>query len=210
MAISGAVSYASTLDRLASQLLGIPGSFLPIFIIVFGLSWCMYVIHVKTMEESNSRITLPIEDKSQLRYKYGQPVRYLAKAGLLILLVLLPGKLSTAIDEVVPLPPTFYGYLIDARSAKPMADVRVRVVTADGVDITKGVWLSDSEGFYIVETLQRVQRNAHLVVIQPDCNMEQSLSLRRVDESHIDAFGRNTPAELRPMFRHIINCGGGK
>jgi hypothetical protein len=173
------------------------------------LTMPVFLVSAKEETQGHASTITSADSKPHLECKYSQPVRYLAKIGMVVVLVSVPGKVVSLADEVIPLPATLYGYLVDARTGQSIADARVRVVSADGTDITQDTWLSDSEGFYIVRTTRRAYRNDRLLVTHQDCTGEQSFRLRRADEwSEVPPSAPKE--ELRPIFRHVLNCGGGK
>jgi hypothetical protein len=210
LAASGVASYADVLYKLFTNIIGAPGVLVPLFILLFVLVWCVFLVSAKDETQSHASIVISTDNKRHLEFKYGQPVRYFAKIGIVLIIVSLPGKVISSTYKIIPLPTIFYGYLVDARTGQPIADARVRVVSADGADITQSTWLSDSEGFYIVRTTKRAYRNDRILVNDANCTTkEYSLPLRRADE--LPAVQSNKPkVGLRPVFRHVLNCGGGK
>jgi hypothetical protein len=190
---------AGYLDSAEKLFVGIFGDFMGTFrflLVVVALLGCVGIVCSKRRIASSSA-----GSSISHQYSFTQPVRITAKFGIIALLVLLPTKVIAVKDDFIPLPPSFYGYLVDARSGQPVSDAGIRVMTHDGIDVTDGIWLSDSQGFYIVRTRDRVKRTAQLMVTIPECQTRQSLRLRRVDQIG----SRNG----FPMFRHhVIACGG--
>jgi hypothetical protein len=195
--IAAAAAYFESSEKL---FIGVFGDFKGTFrllLVVVALLGCVFMVRSKRQVLSTST-----GDSSSLQYSFAQPMRIVAKFGIIALLALLPTRVIAAKDDFIPLPQTIYGYLVDARSDKPVSDAGIRVVNQDGVDVTDGVWLSDSQGFYVVKTSEPVMRTAHIIISIPECKSRQSLTLRRVDQIG----SRNG----YPVFRHVAECGESK
>ena len=203
--ITNIASYVEAVDKVASRLLSSPNSILPVASIIFGLAWCVIVIKAKGKSSKGNIPSLGTVSLPQ--YRYSQPVRHFAKIGFLFLVLLMPKKAQALIDEIKPLPTTLYGYVLIAKSGEPAVDAKVRVVTSEGVDITKSALPVDSDGFYIIETTRPARRNSRIFISLPDCGEEQTLTIRREDEATIDALGHPISSGLWPVFRHVLSCG---
>jgi hypothetical protein len=210
LAFSGAATFFDAFTTLANRLFGIAGSIIPLGLVVVGLAWSIFVINTKDKQMLATVIVARTVPPSELTYAYSQSIRYLAKISMVVLLLLLPSHVAAVIDEFIPLPSTIYGYLVDARSRKPVIDAVVRVVDTNGVDVTTNQWPSDSTGFYIIENSRRVRRNSRIVVSQADCKTENELPMFRIYETRVDLSGNKIPRFLKPAFQHTINCGGTK
>ena len=142
----------------------------------------------------------------QSTYAYSQLLRFLAKLGLLLLVIMLPYKLMTVADDLLPLPTTIYGYIYTGAD-QPVDGARVRLVSRHGDDITSGTWFTDSQGFYIVKAVRHVRRSDVIKTIPNKCESELSLALTKSNEVPVS----NTildPQQRRPadIFVHHINC----
>ncbi len=203
--LSGAVSFSDLLSKFLNGLLGISGSIVPLALLSSGLAWAIHVIVAKQHESGNLLLTgilvypVPI-------YYYDQVSRLLGKIGILILLVLLPWQVVLVVDEFVPLPITLYGYLIDAKTRQPVEGTVLRIVNGSGVDVTRYQLPSESLGL----SVQRVRRNAKLVVSRPDCSGENELPLFSAYESREDALGNEIKTSVNPVFRYTFYCGASK
>jgi TIR domain len=207
--LSGGVSLSETISKLANDLFGLPGSAVPLLVALTGLAWAWFVVGAKNAISQQPRIEVPQHDVAAPRiiYTYDETVRWIAKFGLLLFAILFIRQLSTFVDDLVPLPTTIHGYLIDGRTGAPLEGASVRVFEKSGVDITTKQLASDSTGFYVVHTLRGFRRNATVVVSPPKCGSESRLPLYRIYETSLDVHGDKLPEYLRPVFRHTVRCG---
>jgi hypothetical protein len=202
---AGAVSYAESVQKVAAIFLGSASSLLPALLALTGTLWCIWIIDAKQVRASQPVLV----GGSVFEYAYRQPVRQIAKVGLLALLVLLPIKISAAVDDFIPLPLTFYGFLLDSRTGQRIEAATVRVVNVNGVDVTRdGTWESDKYGFYEVRTLQPVTRDGHLSIKMADCPEIRTLPIRKADQCSTCPSSPFVSTKLKPMFRHVFSCGG--
>jgi hypothetical protein len=174
------------------SLLGVSGNILPtLFFIVAGC------ISYNAIVEKNEVKSALSETHVFYQYKYNQFIRIASKAGILISLIFIPIEMKKFVTELIPLPKTISGYLVDKRTSKPIAEATVRIKTTSGVDITEGTWISDTKGFYIVKTMVNAKRDSKLDV-SLQCNKSYELPLS--EEYEI----KNTKSKS-PTFKHVIN-----
>jgi hypothetical protein len=192
VALTTAAGYLESAEKV---FIGVFGDFIGTFrllLIIVSLVGCVFIVRSKT------QLAKPFAMSSSFEYSFPQLVRILGKAGVIVLLVLLPSKFIAAKDDFVPLPRTLHGYLLYGKTGKALSDARIRVVTQDGVDVTDGNWFSDSKGFYIVRTRERVKRTAQIIISLPECQFREALRLRRIDQTGTE--------DGIPIFRHVADC----
>jgi hypothetical protein len=205
--ILAASAQAEAVQKLTSQFVGDFSSTVQLLLQFFAMLWCVTVISSKTPNTGSSIIHVDFAPADQQStYTYSQLLRSLAKLGLLALVIILPYKLTTVADDLLPLPRTIYGYLYKGAD-QPVDGARVRLVSRGGDDITSGTWFTDSHGFYIVKAVRRVRRSDVIKTIPGNCESELSLALTKSNEVP----GGNTtlnPQLSRPadIFVHHINC----
>jgi len=202
---SGGLSLWTEASKVANDRLGLPGSAVPMLLAAAGLAWACFVITAKAKGH-----TAPSLVSSPATYAHYQPLRWMAKAAVPILAVVFVMQAVAFQGDLVPLPATLYGFLVDGRTGEPAENVSVRVIDAGGVDVTTRQLSSDSAGFYIVHTSRRVRRDARLQVVRPDCSDVASLPLYRSFETVVDAHGDALTSPVRPVFRHTILCAESK
>jgi hypothetical protein len=196
--------FAEKSQELARNLLGGYGSFIPLLLVIFLILWSLYVIGAKISSEAftvgfrNDKAGSP-----GFVYKHGQLVRWFSRMLLVALLYLIPRAAAPIVDELSTLPTVLYGYLQDAHTGKPLEGIIVRVVTAEGQDITNGHWKTDSDGFWIVKTSRPSDRHAKLAIWLPDCSVQELLPLNHESEL---AHKRAARKELGPIFSHSVSC----
>lgn len=204
VALTGAGSYLTLVKDVGMTLLGLSGSLIPSIIVIAGIIWCFVII---TSKEQKHEAGFAQKDLKTLQYVYVQPVRHLSKITLLFfLLYVLPLNINKALVERIPLASVIYGNLVDARTGDPVIDARIRILTSDGIDVTKGEWFTDSRGFFIVETKSSIYRDAILAVFPTDCSKEIHLPLLSSFEVSVSETALNLPEGLDPMFQHQITC----
>ena len=201
LAASGGLSLASGATRLATDLLGLPGSIVPVALAFVGLLWAW---HLVTSKGRRDRVPGLVE--SPLVYAFHQPIRQFAKLAAILLIVLLVRQTHILADDLTSLPTTIYGYLVDARNGGPAEGALVRIVDRSGVDVTLKQLPSDSVGFYVVHTSRNVRRNATGQVMFAPCSAPSALPLYRIFETGVDAYGAPVPESLSPVFRHTLVC----
>jgi len=202
--LSGAVAWIDLPRKIVQQFLGITSNFLPLALLIFGFLWCILVIVAKDLPVARPAGFTSLRDGPPVpTYRNTQVTRWLAKLMLLLLLVPIPRAALAWADTTFAMPPKIYGYILDAQSGQPIEGARLRVINENGIDVTSGEWLSDSTGFYVVETSARVTRLASLEVYRRDCQVPQSLSLKREFEVVLKPL---QDEHLRPMFRHQLGC----
>lgn len=198
--ISGVVAWAEQTQNVAHVLFGLPAVILPFLLLASGIGWSLLII---TSKEKHESFGFGASDSaSEATYRYGQVTRGFGKIALVVLLCLSPKVATACTDQIIPLPNRLYGYIEDSRSGKPIDDARIRVVTAEGVDVTAGEWRSDSYGFYTVWTSRRVTRSASLEVYRQGCRTPQQLSLQRSFEMQPKA----SIGAVAPIFHHRIEA----
>lgn len=201
----GIVNLASFWDaaaKVSAQVFGDFTSLLQLILAIIGCAWCISIIRGKTQRQASS---LELAAAAQHEYSSSTIVRFSAKLAFMAFLLIIPTKTISAVGDLLPLPSTIYGYLIDLDSGQPLEQARVSLVTADGVDITAGVWFSDSHGFYIVTSSRRAWRSAKLIVTHP-CAKPVMLSLSK--SYQINPTDAEKQQDIEPLFRHVITCAG--
>jgi hypothetical protein len=192
--VTAAAGYFDSAEKLfVGAFGGFVGTFRFLLLVVAQVG-CWFVICSKQRKGSGI-----LASDVSFQYSFAQPLRFGAKLGSLLLLLLVPTRFLAAKDDFVPLPRKFYGYLVDGKSGQPIRNASVRVATADGVDVTDGLWFSDTDGFYVVGTREPVKRSGHVLVSETTCPSRVRLNLRRIDQV-------GTKNDL-PIFRHVLTCG---
>jgi hypothetical protein len=209
IAVLAASAQAEAVQKLVSQLVGDLSLVVQLFLLLGAILWCVAVISGKTPSKLTAGVVAGANSKREYSYAYSQPVRIAAKIGLIIFVVAFPIKLKAIMEEALPLPSTIYGYLL-YDTTKPVDGAHVRVVSADGSDITVGIWVSDSNGFYIIKARRAMRRSDVLKVMPDDCADEVSLSLTKSNEIPSRNSDDRNDAMLSPLFRHRIHCSGSK
>ena len=200
IALLAATGQAEALQKIAFALVGDRTSLVRLLLTVSALCWCVVVISKKT------RVPGLAAASDKRVYSYSRPLRLLAILAAAILMVAIPSKISATVDELVPLPKTIYGYLYQL-NGRPIDGANIRLVSSGGEDITRGDWLSDSEGFYIVKADRRIRRSDILTIFGEGCAGQHFLTLRRENEFKMNAL-RERPGrpELSPKFYHHLSC----
>jgi hypothetical protein len=162
--------------------LGIAGAYFPVLAAIAGLFGCAYAIYSKTRRSIESET---IASDMQKQYSFGIWTRRLAKVGFIAFVLLIPRDIINAFDDSSLLPTLITGVIIDAGTRSPIEGARVRVLAADGVDVTRPsvTGVSDSHGVFIAATTIRVRRNASLVIYRPDWKPVTSPLWRRFQTS---------------------------
>lgn len=173
-------------------------AWLPSLILIALLVLCVHMIGAT--DEVPAPAGIGAAKPKIRRFRYANAVRHVAKAAALVLLITIPVQLYGAARMSIPLPATISGLVLQERDrTKGVADAMVSVVEHDGTDITRGRWLTDSDGFYSVSATRRIPRTATLHITRPDCK-PATLSLA-------PAFQVKDPKRATPMFRHTMDCG---
>lgn len=207
IAVLAASAQAEAAQKLASQLVGEFSNVVQLFLMVFAILWCVTVIRSKV---STTGITVTAVDagtpQEDITFTYSQVVRFAAKAGMLVLIALIPSKVGAIAAELSPLPVAIYGYIYEGQD-KPVDSARVWLVSRTGADITDGTWFTDSRGFYLVKAVRKVRRSDSVKIIPDQCNRELRLSLAEPNELRPGAPSQSVPpSESVPTFIHHISC----
>lgn len=191
-ALVGLFAFLDIVRRTLVELIGAPGVFVQLALIVVAIGGCAHIISAR---------------RSGATYRYGRIFRTAAKVLVLVLvLYAVPRNVAAVSEHFATVPDTFGGYLVDAGTGEPVDGARVRVVGARGATIGESSWPSDTGGFYIV-TMERAARRseAELAVHSDRCG-SHTLPLTRDFERD-----RNSSTPLRAgrggaVFRHAIEC----
>jgi hypothetical protein len=107
----------------------------------------------------------------------------LGGAGLALVLAICAYEFRDAFQMLLPLPSRIAGMLIDAETQAPVAGATVRIVTADGVDVTgpESAVETDSNGVFFVVSNLPIRRSAKLVVHRHDCKPRNLALLRQFE-----------------------------
>jgi len=206
IAVLGASAQIEAVRKVGSEFVGDFSSLFQLVLQLFAIFWCMAVISGKSELASGSAIIhSPASASPQLLYSYSQPLRFLAKVGLLLLMFLIPVSLRAVADEVIPLPSTIYGYIYRGAD-HPLDGVRVRIITREGQDITRGNWFTDSAGFYIATANRRIKRSDKIVVAPEECDGEHALSLMRSNQADNSTIMSDAKVKNDALFVHHIDC----
>lgn len=201
LVFSSVAAFVQGAQNLITDFFRLPYFIIPFLLAIFVFSWCVHIITAKTEEKIDNTIQL-VDRSPGLIFSYGQPIRQLAKVGLLVILILTPFSVHSAIIQVKPLPETVYGYLYSAKTGEPIVGARVRAITNKNADITKMCFPSDSRGFYILETAGTLNRRGYLLASVDGCDSEIKLSLEK--EHELSAKPHVAGANF--AYRHVISC----
>jgi len=210
IAVLAASGQIEAVQKLVSQLVGDFSSAIQILLLLCAILWCVAVISSKI---PSTRVSLIVGDLRPMDgrglYGYSQPLRFVAKLGLLLFVIALPFRVRIVVDKLLPLPETIYGYVF-LGADKPVNGARIRVISSNGADITSGTWTTDSRGFYILKGVRRLRRS-DLVKVQPDgCKKELTLALSKSNEvSAGTAKDQPDGTGIFPIFIHHLDCGKG-
>jgi hypothetical protein len=205
-------SVMDSAKKLATQLLHLPAeSLASVCVSVVALWSCLQIVRAKGAIKRATPI-IDSEAGFELQYAYKQPVRLLAKIGLLASLLVFTVSSVASVNELWPLPTTIYGSVGGVRAssgkAEPIVGAHVRVVF-EGVDVTQGSpFPTDMYGYYRVMTSRRVRRSAQIHIHCPNGSMHVFTLSRDYEVPSRELRGADSP-ELKPFFRHVIDCGGG-
>jgi hypothetical protein len=196
-ALAAIVSGADLIGSVLTKLFGdTAAEWLPLLLTASLLVLTVFV--VKARQPVPRAAGIEVAPAPAHYYEYAHAIRQGAKVLGLLLIVVIPMQLWRVIREQTPLPSTFEGLIVQERNtAAGVADATVRLIE-DGRDITKGLWLTDSSGFYTVTASRPVSRKVILRVAAPGCSpLDLQLTLAfQVPEQNPGV----------PMFRHVVDC----
>lgn len=207
LAIVGASGQAEAVQKLVSLFAGDFASVVQLLLLLLALLWCGAIISGKAHFKQQAGVVAASDAAKTRSYAFSQPLRVVAKIGLLLLLIAVPLKLSAVADNLIPLPDTIYGHVF-YDTGKPVDGAPLRAVTSAGSDITSGSWTTDSNGFYVIKAKKRFRRSDVLRVIPDGCTVEVSLALTKANEVTPQSDRGDHGLGLRPMFEHRVHCGG--
>ena len=192
------VSFFEAFHEVLSIITGIHGRILAFLLAIVTILICLHIIVTKEKISSPS-----ISNKE---YKFDFLSRQISKLLLaLLLLISVPQHIRDLNLTYSNLPVVIYGYLLDARTRRPIKDANVRVLDFLGVDVTEECWTSDDSGFYILKIKKGITRRAKIIVYQPNCE-ESTLELKKEFETEVDPVGKQIMNEQWPSFIHHITC----
>lgn len=209
--LAGIGSLAESLHGFVVNVLGLPAGYVYIAAIMLASILSLVAIVAKVQSDMpgplagflpNGRVRPP------LTYAFIAPLRHLGKATLTLFILGSTTAVEFARSDIVDLPSTLYGYVVDANTGRPIAEVNARIISAGGVDITSTAWPSDSSGFYIATASTRVRRNATIRFQVANCD-SIALPLSSAFETRTTPSGRPVEDDLKPVFRHAVTlCKG--
>lgn len=199
-AMAVVASAIEDVQKVFSRLLGLSEGSLSLILSLCALIGCWYIF--------TSKVKAPSSDSPILvhYYSFNWFVRQLSKVVLVVLLLFsIPRNTIELLEGQQRLPKMLTGRLEYARTRQPVVNANVRIITEDGRDVTKNSWASDHNGFYIVETSQRVLRSAKLLVYVSNCESRE-LPLLKEYENTTESEGNDFETNQPPIFYHLFDC----
>jgi hypothetical protein len=172
-----------------------------VLLLLASAAWSIQAIRAKTI----SKPIIAANPTLQYSYAYSPVSRIIAKTTFVICLLFLWSVARSAADDYVPLANPIYGYLLEAGTRKPVVGATVSLVDSDNIDISKTEAITDSNGFYILDTIRRAKRSSTLIVYRIGCRREV-FSLSRAYETHRDPAGQPLENEVATAFTYLCNC----
>ena len=200
--IAGASIFATELNSLVITSLGLPIAIVSALLALLAAYWSAIAIVAKA---PTGQILAPTNSPT-IKYVYTPPVRWIAKLAFICSVGTFPILSVQAAADILPLPTVFYGYVIDAKSGRPLPDVRLVAIDTSYANSTSQASLSDSVGFYIMHTTKSLSRSSQVLAYPPECKKPTRLSLLSSYEVRQSPDGKTIDSRLRPVFRHSVGC----
>ena len=179
----------------------VPVHTMSVLLLLASAAWSIQAIRAKTI----SKPIIAGNATPQYSYAYSPVSRIIAKITFVICLLFLWSVARSAADDYVPLANPIYGYLLEAGTRRPVVGATVSLIDSDSIDISKTEAITDSNGFYILDTIRRAKRSSTLIVYRIGCRKE-ALSLSRIYETYTDPGGQPLDNKVATAFTHFCNC----
>ena len=204
LALLGTVfPFVTQLKSALADIIGLPSVIFPLLMSIIAAYWCVIIV---TSKDVPARAVGIAAGQETALYRHTNGLRNAAKLGLLALAVLMLGATREAAIELSPLPSTIYGFVINATSGEPYAEIVVAAEDHRGAMLSEATH-TDSIGFYILHLSRRTNRSARIRLQPPRCAAPQYLSLSSWHETKKDSQGAALSSNLHPVFIHAVSCG---
>ena len=167
--LSGLLALLNSIEEIITSFVGYWGAIFPIIFSILGIIGSVHVIRSKETEQN--KVGFIVKPTTTITYEFSQYVRTISKVLFVLFIIIFTKFTFEAIYKISPMSNTIYGYVYDEYSGKPISDVSVKIINSNGADITSNKnWLTDSEGFFVVETKKRIQRNCMIRILIKQCH----------------------------------------